>query len=366
MTPHRSQLCLLLIILVSACASGGPVEAPESPPVATAEPTCPFVGFALNEQDVPLSGLRVTCRATKRVDERRWQGSGEETQQAGPDGRFECKVDCGSSLGLDFDGWTWPIEPDHLMVEQGMAPMTLHLIPDRKVLLRLESSPGRRIEGTFARRASPGLPAATLPVPVSGLQIDGVSWGRVEGDLMVEGAAPRPWVLARSHELAEVAPNRFEAVVEMGPEAPVWLVTPPSVLRQIQGVWCVSDVGRGGPCKRQRGAWLCSCKGAPALVLTSDLWSAAMLLRVEGAQVALSELPAATQQCFSSSSPTTYQVLPPGLSVDPLVAVDIALSESQPKICLELPAGENFELTGPTGSHSFVVGGGDISLPWSR
>ena len=48
------------------------------------------------------------------------------------------------------------------MVEQGMAPMTLHLIPERKVLLRLESSPGRRIEGTFARRASPGLAAASL------------------------------------------------------------------------------------------------------------------------------------------------------------------------------------------------------------
>jgi len=357
-----SSFLLVLLVFASACPASEqapPIESKTPEPV----PLCRFIGSAQGKRGVPLVGLKVTGRPMKRVDERRWRGGVEETRELSEEGRFEIEVECGSALALDFDGWSWPSEPDILQVEPGMAPVTLRLVPLRKVLLRLESSPGRRIEGSFTRRAGPGGTAKRLPVPISGLQVEGISWGQTEGELQAEGVPSRPWALSRSHELHEVAPDRFEAVVQMGPEAPVWITSSPSVLHQIQGVWCVSEAGRGAACKRIRDAWLCSCGAAPSMALTSSLWSAAILRSVENGQsLHLPELPEAIQQCFTSSKELDFQVLPPGLSVDPLVVARGSVSVSEGRSCHSLPLGEQLEVLSGAGRRGFLVDGQDFSL----
>lgn len=299
-----------------------------------------------------------------RVDERRWQGAGAETVVVGGGGEIEFTVPCGSALSLEFDGWTWAAEPDRLMVDEGSSPVTVRLAPERMVLLRLESSPGRRVEGSFTRYASPGIPGSTLGVPISGLLIEGVSMGKTSGLIHFPGASPRPWVISRSHELLEVAPDRFEAVVEVGPEAPVWLTTPPRVLREIEGVWCTSSTRRGAACQRTRGGWLCRCGAEPALAITSSLWSTALVRQVEDGQTLhLVALPESTKQCFTSEVDFGFQILPQSLAPDPLVAIPASTSRGGGPSCFQLPSRERLDILTDEGRKAFTVDGEERSLP---
>jgi hypothetical protein len=335
-------------------------EAAPSPGV----PICQLLATALTQEGKPLSGLRITGRSMQRVDERRWRGADEKTIEAGPAGEFEFSAVCGSALSLDFDGWNWPREPDRLMVEEGIGPIAIHLVPERMALLRLESSPGKRTVGSFSRLASPGVPAATLQVPTSGLQIEGIPWGRLAGELNAEGEAPRPWILSRSHGLHEVAPDRFEAVIEMGPEAPLWFTTPSSVLRQIEGVWCVASAGQRKACKRVRGAWLCHCGEGRALALTSTLWDTALLRTVDNGQsLHMLELPEAVKQCFTVSADTDFQIVAEGLPADPLVAIPGIVSASGAGSCYSLPRGETLDILTERGRRSFLADGQKRVLP---
>jgi len=365
---------LYFVLLAAACGSedrGTGVEVPSegnsvssddipSPEVAM----CRLVATALTQEGKPLSGLRITGRSMQRVEERRWRGNDEKTIEAGPNGEFEFSALCGSALSLDFDGWSWPREPDRLMVDKGTEPISIHLVPERMVLLRLESSPGKRMVGSFTRPASPGAPAATLEVPISGLQIEGIAWGRLAGELNADGAAPRPWILSRSHALHEVAPDRFEAVVEMGPEAPLWLTTPSSVLRQIEGVWCVFSTGQRKACKRVRGAWLCHCGEERTLALTSTLWDTALLRTVDNGQsLHLLELPESVKQCFTATEDTDFRILPEGLPADPLVAIRGSVSASGTGSCYSLPRGETLDILTERGRWPFVADGQKRDLP---
>ena len=361
----NNRIPLLLVFLLALAVLGCGGDESRGPAIEESSPTpsqtCGFEGVALTELGQAIVGLQVTGRSKVRVDERRWKGATEETTKASEDGSFSFSVPCGSSLSLDFLEWSWPIEPDHLIVKPGMKPMAINLVPERMVMLRLESAPGHRIEGQISRFAAPGIEAATLPVPVGGIQLDAVSWGRVEGEIHAEGYPSRTWKLSRSHELSEVAPDRFEAVMVMGPTAPVWLEVPPDVLRQVQGAWCVSLEGRGGACKRMRSGWFCDCAGATALAVTSGLWGTALVREVVEGNVQLPQLPKGIEECFSGSPRGTYHVSPPGLQVDPLVAVEIKVTDD--RACTVLPEGEPLVVHRSDWSGSFVVRGGERRLP---
>ncbi len=325
---------------------------------------CHFEGRVVDRKGEAFVGLEVTGRVMLRVDERRWKGAGSETVAVGDAGEIKFTVPCGSALSLEFDGWTWAAEPDRLMVDEASSLVTVRLAPERMVLLRLESSPGRRVEGSFTRHASPGTPESTLPVPISGLLIEGVSLGRTSGVIHFPGAAPRPWAISRSHELAEVAPDRFEAVVEVGSEAPVWLTTPASLLPEIEGVWCTSPAGRGSACQRTRGAWLCRCGAEPALTITSSLWATALVRQVEDGQgLHLASLPESTEQCFTSEADVQFQILPQRLAADPLVAIPGNTSSGKGRSCFGLPRGERLDVLTGQGRKSFTVDGQEQPLP---
>jgi hypothetical protein len=371
MTRFFSLLLAATLLVEFACSSPEQVpvvgQSASAEVVQQADPArCHFVGRVIDRKGEALVGLEVTGRVMLRVDERRWQGAGAETVAVGGAGEIEFTVPCGTALSLEFDGWTWAAEPDRLMVDEASSPVTVRLAPERMVLLRLESSPGRRVEGSFTRYASPGTPESTLPVPISGLLIEGVSLGRTSGVIHFPGAAPRPWAISRSHELAEVAPDRFEAVVEVGPEAPVWLTTPPLLLREIEGVWCTSPDRRGVACQRTRGGWLCGCGAEPVLTITSSLWGTALVRQVEDGQVLhLSALPESTKQCFTSEAAVQFQILPQRLATDPLVALQGSTSRGRGPSCFQLPKGERLDILIGENRSSFTVDGKERALPKS-
>lgn len=358
-----SSFCLLSgLFLLAACGADQQAEAPE-PPASEGEegPLCRFVGFALNEASEPLAGLSVRGRGMVRVDERRWQGATEETLEVAADGRFEFEVPCGCDLSLSFQDWSWPVEPGHLFIEPGMEPRTIYLVPEREAMLRLVSTPGSRLEGQLTRGDGRG----TLKIPTSGLQIDGISWGRSEGILSAEGFPDREWRLNRSDELHEVAPDRFEAVVEMGPTAPFWVGFDKVDHRKIEGVWCVAGGKRAAACKLQRGAWACRCEGGRQAAIAAGHWDSVILREASGHDLLLPPLPAAVRQCFDVDSSVSARVGAVGLEADSIVSVPVprsaAGSEDQP--CLDLPAGETFELQSAALRFPFVAGEREVRVP---
>lgn len=369
MTRLFSLILVAALLLQSACHSPEQVPGVGSSSsvganLQSSPSRCHFVGHVVDRRGEALVGVEVTGRVMLRVDERRWKGAGTETVAVGVDGQINFTVPCGSALSLEFDGWTWSAEPDRLMVDEASSRVTVQLAPERLALLTLQSSPGHRVEGSFTRHASPGIPESTLPVPTSGLVIEGVSWGSVSGVIHFPGDAPRPWTISRSHELAEVAPDRFEAVVEVGPEAPVWLTTTPRLLREIEGVWCTLPTRRGAACQRTRGAWLCRCGSDPALTITSSLWGTALVRRVEDGQVLhLGSLPESTEQCFTNEGGVQFQILPQRLASDPLVALPGSTSAGSVRSCFQLPKGELLDVLTDHGRKSFKVDGQERALP---
>jgi hypothetical protein len=150
----------------------------------------------------------------------------------------------------------------------------------------------------------------------------------------------------------------------MGPEAPLWLTTPSSVLRQIEGAWCVFSAGQRKACKRVSGAWLCHCGEERALALTSTLWDTALLRTVDNGQsLHLLELPESVKQCFTATEDTDFQILPEGLPADPLVAIRGSVSASGTGSCYSLPRGETLDILTERGRWPFVADGQKRDLP---
>jgi len=368
------QLCLrllflALVVFTLGCGlgepplvdSGGEESAAVSPSGEPTKASCLFRAVVETEDGRPLQGLVVIGRASERVDERRWRGVAEAEATAAEDGSFSLQVPCGSSLALDFGDWNWPVEPARLVVDEGLSAQLIQLVPERLVMMRLESSPGRRIEGLFRRSAAPGVEAASLPIPPTGLQLEAVSWAGIEGTIEASGVPPFAWSLHRSHEFHEVAPDRFEVVMQVGPAAPRWLEVEATLLREIQGAWCLVGQHRESACKRVRGAWLCDCPNAESVLLTSDRWATGFVQEFPEGGLMIATLPEPVEQCFTGGAAGGYQVAPLGLSSDALAAVTLHRTKTG-KTCAALPHGSSLQVTGASTTKTFVAGDGEVVL----
>lgn len=355
---------VLLTTLIWACAGGGS----ESSGAASADvdsvsagPRCVFAADVRTESGQSLADLSVSVTTMKPVAERRWRGGAPVDYRVAQDGELQVELDCGDSLSLDFGEWTWPVEPGRLIVGPDFGRANIVLVPERMAMLRLQGEPGEPLEGVLHRPAAPGIEAASLKIPVSGLQLDAVSWGGFEGRIEAKGFDGRDWILSRSHDLVEVAPDRYEAVVEMGPSAPVWVQGPDSVYKRITSVSCAGGESTTERCQRKLGGWLCRCGVRSELLVISEGWDAAMLRRPSAGYVNLDVLPDATRQCFEipsealNSAGAVFTVSPEGVVVDALSS-SILEASSAGQRCVDLPRGEPFVASLGAWSAAFVSG----------
>ena len=355
---------LLLTGLIGGCF-GDASESTQAPSPVTERvvpgPRCLFSADVRTESGQALAGLSVSVTTMKPVDERRWRGGAPVDFRVSQAGELEVELDCGDALSLDFGEWSWPVEPGRLIVGPDFGQQKIVLVPERMAMLRLEAEPGKSIQGVLHRRAAPGIEAAALKIPVSGLQLDAVSWGGLEGRIVAEGFEERDWILSRSHDLVEVAPDRFEAVVEMGPSAPVWVQGPDAVYKRITSVSCAGTEPTAGRCQRKLGGWLCRCGAGSELLIVAEDWDAAALRRPSGGYVNLDALPDVTRQCFElppealSSAEAVFTVRPEGVAVDALSSSILEVSSAGQR-CVDLPVGEPFVASLGGRSWAFVSG----------
>ena len=321
----------------------------------------------MSERKEPLADLEITGRSMVRTGERTWKGVGEATVRSDAEGGFDFEVLCGSDLALSFEDWSWQLEPDHLLVEPGAEPMPIYLLPEREVLLHLRNPAGVLVEGSFLRSGS----TEPLPVPRSGLLVEGLSWGKVSGILSAEGLPDRAWKLNRSDELHEPAPDKFEAIVMLGEELPVWVSFEARDHRRVAGVWCVESDARGEVCKLNHGAWYCPCVGVSAVVIGSDRWDGTILRPTSGSELQVGALPQPLRQCFSFSGSGRLSVRPPGVRGDALTAVTVPLPDRSAggsrRGCVNLAAGESLEAVAGEIRVLFVTTGDvDVIVPGSQ
>ena len=165
--------------------------------------------------------------------------------------------------------------------------------------------------------------------------LEGIPYGRVAGTIEARGRAPRTWRLSRSDTLHEIGPMVFEATVEMGDGAPLWVELPARELREVLGAWCVQDGARAERCKLRDGGYQCPC-GEQRVAVAADRWDVGIAREVAGRDLELEALPEAVEQCLTVSGADQVRVHP--ADVD-----DVALLGKRgpgDRFCLRLPLGE--------------------------
>jgi hypothetical protein len=338
----RSTLLALALFalpaLLLACSSGDPVRPgghspeeveEETPPL----PVCVINGTVTSEDGTPMGGIPVEGTASERTSETSWKGIAFEKTVTKENGRFGMvTLPCGTRISLEFDGWVWPVHPDLLKAEKEMPELEVRLVPARQVKLNVAGADGVTVKGTFVRAGQ----EEALPIPLSGLLVEGISYGRVAGTVSAPGLGERVWRLNRSDELHEVGPGHFEAIVHLGPEAPLWVVVPGVQGTELSGIWCVADGVRAADCKLRDGGWHCPCGTGDLVGIAAKRWDVGIVRQVERKDLEIVDLPEPIEQCITVARADQVIIHPEGVE-DTLL---LGARGPADGLCMALPKGE--------------------------
>jgi len=318
-----------------------------------APPECSVAGVARTSGGGIAADFVVHARGSRQKDERMWEAVSEGETTTDAEGRFEIPFECGLKMAIKFPGWLWGNEPPEVWSEPGGGDIDVELFAEREVKLFLHDAAGQPVAGEFV----PVGGGAAVPVPVDGVELEGVTSRDLAGTVRAEGLGERAWRLHRSDDLREVAPRHFEAVVRIDGGAPLWVYPPAD--RDVSGVWCLAAGARGAECKLREGAWYCECGGADQVAVATKLWDVAIVRDVAGKDLQLDAWPATTPTCLQVPGGGVAKVRPVGVD-DTLL---LGASGPANRFCVDLPHGETVRVVGTAAQWDHVVqGGGDVTL----
>jgi len=315
-----------------------------------------------------LDGLEVSLALSSRLDEQKWAGVGSRSVLAGDEGRFVVEVPCGTRLDLSVDAWQWANAPTVWMAEPDMPAVRVALVPEVTVRLFVHSGEDRdRPKNVRFFRTGD---ATGVPVPYAGVELMGLSLRRLAGQIRADDLPPRDWYLARSDDLEEVAPGRYEAVVVVGDVPTCWLSMSARDFQDVAGVQCLADSGRGLACRRMQGVWRCDCPVGSSVGIHAERFDVGFVRLFRAPDLALPKLPEAVETCLEfetvSAPGSVASFLPAGREGGLLVSgMPRPVRPGEP-LCLRLPRGEGLDVLldeGRSGRWSITPSGArDVSL----
>ncbi len=306
--------------------------------------SCP-VELRLRNTEGPLVGLAVELRAMHQVDERSWRSRQQQDHRSDAQGQVSAALDCGARLSLFASGWMWRNPPESLLIEQGMAPIDVLLIPELTVRLFVHGGDGPAPEDPRFHR--PG-DEQGQSIPYGGLFIEGVSRSQVVGEIRSANLPPRAWRPARSDQVEDISPGLMEAVVVLGDIRHSWVELADSLESEVEGVVCIADGKRAGACRRVQGMWRCPCGPPASVALYGPRWQIAVVRPLLGAELRVEKLPPSEELClgFPALRPGDHRLVaqPAGVSGGLLLGgLPVTVTPGR-DLCLRLPRDEAVEL----------------------
>ncbi len=296
--------------------------------------------------DGPLSGREVSLSLSVRLEGQQWTGVGERTAESDGEGKFGVEVPCGARIDLSVRGWQWRSAPTVWMAEPDMGTTRVALAPENTVRLFVHGGEDR-VRPKNVRFFAPG-DTIGLPVPYEGLELMGLSLRRLAGEIRADDLPSRNWYPARSDDLEEVGPGRYEAVVVVGEVPTSWVSMSPRDFRDVGGVQCLVDAGRGKACRRVQGVWNCDCPVGSSVGVHAKRWDVGFTRPLDETDLHLEGLPDAVETCLDFASVTrtgaTASFRPGGWDAGLLVSGMPRPVRPKESLCLRLPRGESLEV----------------------